>query len=106
MELDWTKIAICGVFAVSFICAAVVKGFAQSQNCAPREVVIQRLAEKYGETRRSIGIAQQGAVMETFASDDTGTWTMTVTTPGGVTCMAVSGQSFEALAGEPQGDDA
>lgn len=92
------------IAAVALMCAT--QAIAQTQNCAPREVVVQSLAEKYGETRRSIGIAQQGAVIEVFANDETGTWTITVTTPTGVTCMAVSGQSFEALAGEPQGDDA
>ena len=30
---------------------------AQTRNCAPREDVIKRLAETYGETRRGIGIA-------------------------------------------------
>ncbi len=39
----------------------------------------------------------QGAVMEVFASSATGTWTITVTSPSGVTCLIASGQSFEAL---------
>jgi len=71
---------------------------AQSQNCAPREMVVKRLAEKYGESRQSIGMGQQGMVMETFASDDTGSWTITVTTPNGMTCLVASGQSYEVLA--------
>lgn len=71
---------------------------AQGRNCAPREVVVQRLAEKYGESRQAIGIGQQGMVMETFASMESGTWTITVTMPTGMTCLMASGQSFEALA--------
>ncbi|UWR03405.1 hypothetical protein K3740_01465 [Ruegeria conchae] len=69
-----------------------------AQNCAPREDVIKRLAKTYGETRRGIGIARQGAVMEVFASDRTGSWTIVVTLPEGVTCLIASGQSFEVLA--------
>jgi len=48
-------------------------------------------------------LGEQGMVIETFASADTGTWTITVTTPNGLTCLVASGQSCEAL---PQdGDD-
>lgn len=71
---------------------------AQTRNCAPRKVVIERLAEKYGESRQAIGIGQQGMVMETFASAESGSWTITVTMPTGMTCLMASGQSFEALA--------
>ncbi|MEP2682666.1 MAG: hypothetical protein ABJP44_13460 [Sulfitobacter sp.] len=70
----------------------------QGRNCAPREVVVERLAEKYGESRQAIGIGQQGMVMETFASAESGSWTITVTMPTGMTCLMASGQSFEALA--------
>lgn len=78
--------------------AQSVEAQSSGRNCAPREVVVQRLAEKYGESRKSIGIGQQGTVMETFASEDTGTWTITVTMPTGVTCLVASGQSYETLA--------
>ena len=70
---------------------------AQGQQCAQRNDVIERLAERYGESRQSIGIAPQGRVVEVFASEETGTWTITVTTPTGLTCLIASGQSFEAL---------
>ncbi|KIC46538.1 hypothetical protein RA28_01760 [Ruegeria sp. ANG-S4] len=69
-----------------------------AQNCAPRKAVVERLSETYGETRRGIGIARQGAVMEVYASDRTGSWTITVTLPDGMTCLIASGRSFEVLA--------
>ncbi|WP_170529997.1 hypothetical protein [Ruegeria arenilitoris] len=71
---------------------------AQTPNCAPRPDVLQRLAETYGETRRGIGMARQGAVMEVFASDDTGTWTITVTLPNELTCLVAAGEAYETLA--------
>ena len=70
---------------------------AQQGNCAPREIVVQRLAEGYGETRRSIGLGANNAVVEVFASE-TGSWTITVTFPNGSTCLVASGQAFETLA--------
>ncbi|KIC16410.1 hypothetical protein [Leisingera sp. ANG-DT] len=84
--------------ALAAVTMAAAPAAAQSRNCAPRDAVIKRLAEKYGESRQSIGMGQQGMVMETFASADTGSWTITVTTPNGLTCLVASGQSYEVLA--------
>ncbi len=68
-----------------------------SRNCAPRPVVVERLADGYGETRQSIGLGARGALVEVFASQETGSWTITVTTPAGLTCLIASGQSFESV---------
>src|SRR6056297_2189077 len=78
-----------------------------AQNCAPRERVVDTLRDRYGETRQSIGLGAQGAVVEMFASVQSGTWTIVVTTPGGVSCLIASGQAFEALAeaAAPGGND-
>ena len=87
---------------------AAQQASAQSNNCAPRQMVLDRLAVKYGETRQSIGVASNNAVVEVFASAETGSWTITVTMPSGMTCLVASGQSFETLAEAlpAQGDDA
>lgn len=71
---------------------------AQPRNCGPRDTVLERLANQYGEVRRGIGLARQGTVMELFASEATGSWTITVTLPDGTMCLIASGQSYEALA--------
>lgn len=71
---------------------------AQSGECAPRETVVQRLAEAYGETRQSVGLWASNAVVEVFASDASGSWTITVTGPDGITCLVAAGQAFEAMA--------
>ena len=67
----------------------------QNRNCAPRDKVIARLSDGYGETRQSVGLGVNNVVVETFASAETGTWTITVTTAAGVTCLVASGQAFE-----------
>jgi len=71
---------------------------AQGRPCAPRDNVVARLAEGYGESRKSIGIGANNQVVEVFASDESGTWTITVTSPAGLTCLVASGQAYEALA--------
>ncbi|MCV2894090.1 hypothetical protein [Lentibacter sp. XHP0401] len=68
------------------------------QNCAPRDTVLERLAQRYGETRQSVGLGANNAMVEVFASHESGTWTITVTTAAGLTCLVASGQAFETLA--------
>lgn len=75
-------------------------------NCAPHATVVERLAERYGETRQSIGLGSNNQLIEIFASRESGSWTITVTTPAGITCLVASGQAFETLdAALPQGDE-
>jgi len=68
----------------------------QNPNCADRARVVERLESTYGESRQSMGLAPNNSVIEVFASSETGTWTITVTNPAGVTCLVASGQSYEA----------
>ncbi len=70
----------------------------QTQNCAGRDTVLTRLSETYGETRQSIAMAQNNQVVEVFASSETGTWTITVTMPNGLTCLVASGEAYERVA--------
>lgn len=99
---------IHATFGFGILALAATQATAQTRNCAPREVVVERLADGYGESRQSIGLGAQGAVVEVFASNDTGTWTITVTNPNGLTCLVASGQSYETLAEAlpPKGNDA
>ena len=91
--LPWIdRMIAAGVFA-AFTGPALA-----AQNCAPRDVVVTRLAEIFGESRQSVGLGTNDAVMEVFASPDTGTWTITITSPNGVTCLVASGEAFETMA--------
>jgi len=90
------RTSICALVLALIAMIAVAPAFAAT-NCAPRETVIERLAEVYGETRQSVALATNNAVVETFASLSTGTWTITLTQPDGLTCIVASGQSFELV---------
>lgn len=70
---------------------------AQSNNCAPRDHVIDRLSERFGEARQSIGVTSGNRVVEMYASPETGTWTITMTLPTGITCIIGAGQAWERL---------
>ncbi len=97
------------VLSAGFLLGAASLVDAQTlQHCAPRDQVVARLAEKYGETRQSMGLGSNNAVMEVFASPESGSWTITVTMATGLTCLVASGQAFEEMAEAlpPRGDDA
>lgn len=80
-------------------------GFAQtSAQCAPRDAMVEGLASRYGESRHGIGLVANNAVMELFASDETGTWTILITLPNGLTCLVASGENYETVPAAPQGD--
>jgi len=81
-------------------------GPAAPQACAERDRIVARLAERFGETRQAVGLGANNAVVEVFAASETGTWTITVTLPGGLTCLVASGQAFENLAAASVRDDA
>ena len=63
--------------------------------CGKRGEIVERLSTRFGETRRGIGLNNGNRVIEVFASDDTGSWTITVTLPSGRTCLVASGQEWE-----------
>lgn len=77
--------------------------YAHSVPCLSRAAALKKLAEDYGEYRKSIGLGKNNVVMEIFASDETGTWTVTITTPDGRMCIIQSGYAFETI-DEPQGE--
>lgn len=80
------------------VLAATQASYAQQPNrCAERSMVLERLAGTYGETRRSIGMAPNNSVVEMYASEKTGSWTITVTHPNGLTCMVAAGTAFEGI---------
>jgi hypothetical protein len=85
-------------------CLFAAPAAAQSQ-CGPHPVVVAQLADKYGETRRGMGMAGQ-AIAELYASD-AGTWTIVVTLPDGSACLIASGEGWESFndALPPKGAD-
>lgn len=94
-----TKHMMIGALGFGILALAAQSGLAQTaRNCAPRDVVVERLASTYGESRQSVGLGANNSMVEVFAASETGTWTITVTMATGLTCLVASGQNFETLA--------
>lgn len=81
-------------FAGVLLATEIARAEAQ---CGPRDTVMSLLADKYGETRRGMGVAANNTVMEVFVSEARGSWTITLTMPDGTTCLMAAGQGFEAM---------
>lgn len=71
--------------------------------CGTRDHVVGQITGRHGERARSIGLAPRNRIVEVFASDETGTWTIIVTTADGRSCLMASGDHFEVLHPEPPG---
>ena len=69
---------------------------AQQASCAERALVVELLQARFGELRQGIGLSENNTVFEVFASSETGSWSILVTLPNGMTCLAASGENWEA----------
>ena len=72
--------------------------------CGERTRIVERLRAAYGETRRGYGLQRGSSVVEVYASDKTGSWTILTTSPSGIACLVAAGQNWapETLpAGDP-----
>lgn len=87
-------------FTFSTLAAILLLAFsapAQAQSvCGPRAEIIKVLGNKYQEMPKAFGIAGQRNLAELFVSKS-GSWTMLMTKPEGVTCILATGQSWEEL---------
>lgn len=96
-----------GVLGFLAVILLLVAPKAQAENCALRDQVVELLTGRFGETQRSIGVASNNSVVEIWASEKTGTWTLIVTLPSGISCAVASGQSWMdvTVSSAPEGDE-
>ena len=75
---------------------------AQSQqNCAPRDVVVERLSGGYGEVFSGGGLQSTDSVFEIWTSEKDGTWTILMTRSDGMSCVMAAGTDWrKALASQ------
>lgn len=90
-------LAVCGLFTLMIADSARAEDAAR---CAPRDMVVSQLTDRFGESRQAMGLNPNNTMMELYASAETGSWTITITGPNGTTCVVAIGQSFEAIAEE------
>jgi len=74
--------------------------------CGDRQQVVDYLTGDFGETTQMIGLDANGSLVEIWGNVDTGTWTLTLTSPEvpGITCIVVYGGMFNLLPPPPPGE--
>jgi hypothetical protein len=82
------------LFALALLPGAAL---ADQRPCAAHDKIADALSKQYGEAAHAMGLAEDDTVMEIYASKDTGTWTLTVTMPNGMTCLVATGKNFETV---------
>ena len=65
--------------------------------CDQRTSVVGELTQSFREKPVAVGMQGNGTLLELFASKETGSWTVLITLPSGVSCLTLVGDSFEML---------
>ena len=98
------KTFLIAVLTMGLAVSASFSAAAQQRQCGFRGDVVENLQGKYGETRRATGLSRNNGVVEVWASAQTGTWTVVITMPNGMTCLVAAGEHFEPEPAAPAGD--
>lgn len=88
---------IC-LIAFTALAAVTLSSTAQAQGrtCGDRTAIVERLETGFGESRTGAGLSTQNGIVEVFASEETGTWTIILTLPTGQSCLVAAGNSWQA----------
>jgi hypothetical protein len=70
--------------------------------CAPHDKAVAQLGQTHGETVANMGLQNNGNVLQVLVSRS-GSWTILVTMPSGVSCLAASGTAWEKVRAKQKG---
>ena len=90
-----TRPVVFGLIALGLCLTTAPPVDAQQARCAPRAQLLDLVQSRKGETRRAIGLTNGASVMELYASETTGGWSLVVTHPSGMSCLVGAGTGFE-----------
>jgi hypothetical protein len=84
----------CGAFATP-LAAQANQGVRMP--CHNDAEIDKQLSGKYEEAPVAFGLQSNGNLLQVYASDVKGTWTVVSTTPNGMSCIVAAGQKWESL---------
>lgn len=73
---------------------------APSLPCAPSAKVEAGIAKQYGESLAAVGMATNDGVVAVLANPTTGTFTIILRRPGGLSCLVIAGKGFTLVPAE------
>ena len=90
--------------ALPALSAAMLAGPALAQDrgtplstCGDQEHVASYLRDNFNEVPVSLGLQADGRMLQVFASEESGTWTMVTTSPNGTTCIIGAGEAWQNM---------
>lgn len=83
-------------FALSIIFISNASAQRQPQ-CNDRDNVLELLAKKYKETTIAAGVTNTGGLIEVLSDQKSGTWTIIVTSPRGMSCLVAAGEGWRQI---------
>ena len=70
------------------------------RSCAGRSEVVNFLDKNFAERLTAVGLINQNAMLEVYAAQS-GTWTLLITDVHGVSCILLSGDSWDTMPALP-----
>ncbi len=71
--------------------------FAQSMQCLPRAALVEKLTTTYHEEMTGGGLQNPQQLLEIWSSDRTGSFTVFITRPNGVSCIMATGLHWNSV---------
>ena len=71
--------------------------------CAERNEIVKGLENKFSESPSSLGLVDNGNIVEVFVSDEKQTFTIILTRPNGQSCLITAGTHWEKVIKEISG---
>lgn len=98
------KIGLKRTDAPPFLIAAVLlaavpfSALAQQSVCGKRGDVLKQLSLRHSETPAAMGLSNTGGILEVLTSPASGSWTIIMTMPNGMSCLVAAGENWESVA--------
>lgn len=73
------------------------QSLAAQGNCAARETVVERLQGKYSERLKGGGLQNSDTLLEVWASETSGSFTVLITHANGISCVVSSGHNWNTV---------
>lgn len=80
--------------ALVFGMAALAPPAMAQKKCGPRDQLVSQLTDTYQEVSRGVGLTSATQVVEIWASEKTGSFSVLVTYPNGMTCILAAGKNW------------
>jgi hypothetical protein len=88
----------CGLgFAFGLFASPAAAQQTMRMPCHKAEEIAKQLTARYSEAPIAFGLQSNGNLLQVYASQEKGTWTVVSTTPSGLSCIVAAGKTWETL---------